>query len=100
MGIFRSLYGKREPTPLPVRDTLFGDLPMDRWPEGAAESFPWSTFAAARTDVAQGGTTAAVGHWREILGHAGLESRHYLQAWDFLRQHGQHPPPEVATQVV
>jgi hypothetical protein len=31
--------------------------------------------------------------------NAGLEPRHYLQAWHFLRQHGQHPPPDVAGQV-
>jgi hypothetical protein len=38
--------------------------------------------------------------WREVLAHPGLESRHYLQAWDFLRQHGQRPPPEAAKQVL
>jgi hypothetical protein len=99
MGIFNSLFSKPEPTPVPIRDTLFGDLPMDRWPEGAADAFPWSAFATARADVTQGRTNAAVGHWREVLDRTGLESRHYLQAWHFLRQHDQRPPPEIAKQV-
>src|SRR4051812_49232049 len=98
MGIFRSLLGKKQPSPVPIRDTLFGDLPMDRWPEGAADSFPWSAFPAARTDVAEGRTAGAIGHWREVIDRGGLESRHYVQAWHFLRQHGQHPPAEVAKQ--
>ncbi len=36
-----------------------------------------------------------------MLGSPGLESRHYLQAWHFLRQYGgQQPPPDVAKQVL
>lgn len=100
MGIFRSPFGKKEPAPVPVRETLFGDLPMDRWPDGPADAFPWSAFAAARADAAEGRTAAAVGHWREILDRPGLESRHYLQAWHYLHRHGQHPPPESAKQML
>lgn len=100
MGIFRSLFGKKESSPVPVRETLFGDRPLDRWPEGAADSFPWSAFAAARADVAQGRLASAIRHWREVLDRAGLESRHYLQAWHFLRQHGQHPPQEATRHVL
>src|SRR5690349_15697004 len=95
MGIFRSLFGSNTPAPVPVRETLFGDLPIDLWPEGAADSFPWTAFASARAEAAQGRSDAAVRGWCEVLSRPGLESRHYLQAWHFLRQHGQHPPPEA-----
>lgn len=100
MGIFRSFFGKKEPAPLPVRETLFGDLPLDRWPEGASDSYPWSAFALGRTHAAQARRSDAVVVWREILARPGLESRHYLQAWHFLRQHGERPPQEVAKQVL
>lgn len=34
----------------------------------------------------------AIAIWSDIAASPGLESRHYLQAWTFLRQAG-HPPP-------
>ena len=100
MGVFGSLFGRKASAPLPVRETLFGDLSSDRWPEGAADSFPWSAFVAARGGLKRGRTAAAIGYWREVLARPGLESRHYLQAWHLLRQHGQHPSPEAAKQVL
>lgn len=100
MGLFRSLFGKKEPAPAPMRETLFGDLPLDRWPDGNADAFPWSAFASARADVAAGRVAPAIGRWREVIGRAGLESRVYLQAWHFLREHGRPAPLEVAKQVL
>ncbi len=100
IGILRSLFGKRQPPPNPVRETLFGDVPLEAWPEGAPDSFPWSAFAAARSHLAAGRPADAVASWREVLAQPGLESRHYLQAWNFLRQNGQAPPPASAKQVL
>jgi hypothetical protein len=103
MSIFGSLFGKKkEAAPNPIRETLFGDMPLDQWPgEGvSAETFPWSVFVLARSHLAGGRESDAIACWRQILGHSGLEPRQYLQAWHFLRQHGQKPPPAMAKQVL
>jgi hypothetical protein len=103
MNIFGSLFQKRkQPAPKQIRDTLFGDMPIDQWPhdEMSCEDFPWSTFAAARSHLAAGSKDEAIAGWREILAHPGLESRHYLQAWHFLRLQREQPEAGVAKQVL
>ena len=104
MGFLSSLFGKssQPPAPSPLRDTLFGDLPLEAWPPAGspAKDFPWSAFLAARAQLAAGDDAAAVRSWREIVTHPGLESRHYLQAWHFLREAGHRPAPEVGKQVL
>lgn len=82
-----------------IRDSLFGDLPLEEWP---SQSFldslhePWITFAAARQMLASGQKDEAIGLWRGIAAMPGLESRHYAQAWHFLRSRGVPPPAEIA----
>jgi hypothetical protein len=84
-----------------IRDTLFGDVPLAQWPEpDPADSFPWSSFVAARSHLAERRLAQAVSAWRDILAMPGLESRHYLQAWHFLRQQGEQPPKKVAKDVL
>ena len=103
MSIIGSLFGKKkEPAPNPIRETLFGDMPHDQWPRDgvSSESFPWSAFVSARSYLAAARKSDAVASWQQILQHSGLGSRQYLQAWHFLRQHGQQPPPELAKQVL
>ena len=103
MSIFGSMFGKREePAPNSIRETLFGDMPLDQWPaEGIpSKAFPWSSFVLARSHLAAGNKSDAVACWRQVLDHAGLEPRQYLQAWYFLRQQGQQPTPETAKQVL
>lgn len=103
MSIFNSLFGKKkEAAPNALREVLFGDMPLDQWPRDGqlSETFPWSSFALARSHLASGDQKAAIGCWRQILEHPGLEPRQYLQAWHFLRQHGQLPPSDVAKQVL
>jgi hypothetical protein len=101
-GLARSLGDfSASAAPPGIREMLFGDLPLGRWPEGSPTEFPWGAFARARVELAGGKEAAAVARWREVLAHAGLDSRHYLQAWHFLRQYGgQQPPPEVARQLL
>ena len=84
-----------------LRATLFGDLPLDRWPpEGdQPDAFPWSAFTQARDELAGGSVTGATRCWRSVAEQPGLEPRHYLQAWHFLREHGEHPPDEIAKQL-
>jgi hypothetical protein len=81
-----------------LRDTLFGDVPLDRWPpdDEAADVFPWSAFIEARRQLAAGSIEDAKRSWRNVLSYPGFESRHYLQAWTFLREHGESPPAEAA----
>jgi hypothetical protein len=96
---------RRRPTSddasLDVREALFGDLPLDQWPpEDAPAEFPWSAFAEARGHVAAGDAESAARAWRRVLAAPDLESRHYLQAWHFLREQGEQPPDDVAKDVL
>jgi len=102
MGILRSRAGGGQAIAEVIRETLFGDLPLDHWPAdaAAADVYPWSAFAEARTHVSAGRTHDAKRCWKSVIGHAGLEPRHYLQAWHFLREHGEHPPDNVVKQVM
>jgi hypothetical protein len=85
-----------------LRDTLFGDLPVERWPpaDTSTDGYPWDVFVEARTQLAAGAVDDAKRCWRDIAGHPGLESRHYLQAWHFLRERGELPAPDIAKQVL
>jgi hypothetical protein len=102
MSLFGSLFGNKEAAPNPIRETLFGDMPIDQWPwDGvSSESFPWSAFASARSHLAAGRQNDAVAGWRQILHHPELESRQYLQAWHFLRQNGEQPSPDISKQIL
>lgn len=80
-----------------IRDTLFGDLPLSHWPSTAAPAptgEPWASFVAARSAVETGNTQQALSLWQRIAAMPGLESRHYLQAWHFLRENGVMPPAD------
>jgi hypothetical protein len=97
-----SLFGKKTQAVNPVREVLFGDVPMAQWPpkDDAGAAFPWDAFVSARAHVAAGQVAPAVACWQKVIATAGLESRHYLQAWHFLRAHGVQPPAESARNVL
>lgn len=77
------------PTPsMKMRDMLFGDLPMTQWPAGDAAEIPWEQFRQARIYKELGQDAEAGSLLQMILNAPELESRHYLQAWHFLRQGG------------
>jgi hypothetical protein len=81
-------------TPPSVRDTLFGDGPLESWPVGDhADREPWATFVTARRFVAAGDIGNAVVGWQRVVAMPGLEARHHVQAWTFLRQYGGVQPP-------
>lgn len=65
-----------------------------------ASSYPWSSFAQARKLLAAGETQPAKQCWFEIVHRPGLESRHHLQAWTFLRAQGEQPPDSHAKHVL
>ena len=83
-------------------DTLFGDLPIDRWPplDPSTNGYPWDVFIEARTHLTRGAAGDAKRCWQDIVAYPGLESRHYLQAWHFLREYGDAPASEAAKQVL
>lgn len=84
--------------PAEIRDTLFGDMQLDRWPPMVTgkEVEPWTSFVRARRAIGEGHKEDAIAAWRAIADMPGLESRHYVQAWNFLHVVGVHPPVEKA----
>lgn len=93
---FKPSWLKKEKRP-EVRDLLFGDLPLDQWPgENAAADEPWRSFIEARTYLKNGNKQEAIRTLRGIQASVGLESRHYLQAWQFLRELGVQPDADHA----
>jgi len=98
---------KRKPVAAPVaappsvRDALFADGPLESWPVGEhADREPWATFVTARRYVAAGDIGSAVFGWQRVVGMPGLEARHYVQAWTFLRQYGVPPAPAEAKRLL
>ena len=103
MSLLSSIASGQSEAPAPsLRDTLYGDCALSLWPasDPGPDAYPWSVFAAARAQMARGDREGAVKNWYAIAYQPGLEPRHYLQAWQFLRQNGQQPPPETARQVL
>ncbi len=92
---------KKQPQKQPnlgIRDTLFGDKPFSGWPKESdtAREKPWISFARSRETLQAGDQTAAIQILQSILTMPNLESRHYLQAWHFLREMGVQPDEDVA----
>lgn len=98
-GLFRKASSKSQRNP--VKDVLYGDLPLDHWPppNSSSTDFPWSAFIAARKHLESGQTPEAIACWQQIIATPDLESLTYVQAWYFLRQNGVMPPPEQAKKV-
>lgn len=82
-----------------IRDTLFGDMPIERW-MGDEQSIPWSLFAAAKKHLDADRRDDAVASLKQVLATPDLEPRHYLQAWHFLRPLGYLPSSEEAKRVL
>jgi hypothetical protein len=97
--VLKSLFRKAD-APNPLRELLFGDAPIDQWPSNHTDQSPFGDFVRARQLLQSGDTAAASRVWRDILAAPGLESRHYLQAWTFLRSHAQPPPASIVKQVL
>jgi hypothetical protein len=85
----------------PVKDTLFGNLPLDQWPGANVDGsvFPWSEFVTARDYLQAGQVPEAIACWQSIIATPSLEVLHYVQAWHFLRQNGVQPSEEEAKSV-
>lgn len=83
-----------------LRATLFGLLPLDAWPaDDGPTGEPWDAFVRARNHLAAGDQDLAIREWSSIETRAGfdaVESRHLLQAWQFLRSVGIQPDASIA----
>lgn len=86
-----------------IREVLFGDVPVLQWPRPDSPqrlAMPWGMFAAAQDAYQQHDILAATTALQQVLATPELESRHYLQAWQFLRLLGVMPPAVAAKQVL
>jgi hypothetical protein len=80
---------------------LWGNLPMEAWPEGdEAAGGVVAMFVAARAAFNAGDVREAVRVWQQIADTEETESRNVLQAWTFLRANGVVPPPSVERNVL
>ncbi len=85
-----------------VRETLFGDMPITRWKSNLAQApcEPWISFEHARKFIESGDPQSATASLQRILEMQGLESRHYLEAYHFLRELGVSPSREDEKRVL
>jgi len=96
-----SLFKKKQKEP-DIRDILFGDVPLSQWPDKtkATEVEPWQSFKRAREYIKSSDDQAAAQVYKNILEMPDLESRHYLQAWHFLRKVGIQPDQTYAKDII
>lgn len=83
-----------------IRDTLFGDAPLDQWVGDESSGEPWTLFARAKAALDAGNQGGAVSALRSVLAAQDLEPRHYAQAWHFLAGLGVHPPASRARELL
>jgi hypothetical protein len=85
-----------------IRETLFGDMPLSRWASFSTQttSEPWALFERARRFIESRDTQSATAALQGILEIPGLESRHYLQAYNFLAELGVTPIRELSKNVL
>jgi hypothetical protein len=82
-----------------IRDTLFGDMPISAWNGANSRNEPWISFQRVENDLELEKTQMAIEELVKITKTPGLESRHYVQAWHFLKQLGVKPPDTRAKEV-
>ncbi len=85
-----------------IRDTLFGDMSLAQWAGPTTEGKkmpPWTSFIEAKNYLDSGNKLKASEVLQRIADTGGLESRHYVQAWHFLRQLGVNPPEAKAKEL-
>ena len=77
-------------------------MPLTRWASNEAQAAcePWISFERTRNSIESGDKKSATASLQQILETQGLESRHYLQAYHFLRELGVSPPREEEKRVL
>jgi hypothetical protein len=84
-----------------MREVMFGDLPWDAWcgREGPQEA-PWPLFRAAWTARKVGDIDGSVACLEQVVSQLGYDTRHYAQAWHYLRELGRSPSGEEERDVL
>lgn len=90
-----NLFKKKE-QPITVRDTLFGDMTIEQWAKEENQTEPWVSFFQAKQFLDKKDKKSAIDLLQKITEMPNLESRHYVQAWHFLRGLGINPPANKA----
>lgn len=99
--MFKWLTGQSQEKKVDIRETLFGDLSLSQWqPQSTQKAEPWTSFARAKQCLDTGDKPGATVILQSILAMPDLESRHYLEAWTFLRELGVFPPDDKAKDVL
>ena len=102
-NLFNWIRKKSEVHQNPLRDLLFGDAPIEsgaRDDSHADSTEPIASFHQFRSSYARGDVPSAAQALRRILARPNLESRHYLQAWHFLKQLNITPPPDLEKELL
>lgn len=82
-----------------IRDTLFGDMPISAWKGNNSSDEPWASFQEVEKYLQTDQTQLAIQLLIKIIETPNLESRHYIQAWHFLKSLGVYPPGDIAKEV-
>jgi hypothetical protein len=98
--VFKWLTSQKQDKKLVIRDTLFGDLPLNQWLQSPPHAEPWTSFARAQEAFDRSDKQSAIATLQSVLNMPDLESRHYLEAWHALRDLGINPPSEKAKDVL
>lgn len=87
---------KKEPSKeFQPRDLFFGDLPITEWAKDTSlQSEPHVSFIQAKKHLENRDNKSAIAALQKIIDMPNLASRHYLQAWHFLRGLGVNPPAD------
>jgi hypothetical protein len=86
-----------------MRSILFGDAPISGFARDSASTRsnePWKSFLQVRLSVETGHPEAARDALQSVLRMPGLESRHYLQAWHYLRDLGVQAPIQIQKELL
>ena len=97
--MFKWLKGQPAQAQIEIRETLFGDICLTDWISVPAETMasePWASFGRVKQLIDSGDTRSAIAVLEKVLEMPQLESRHYLQAFHFLRGLGVNAPAEKA----
>lgn len=71
-----------------IRETLFGDMPLEKWSGKDIRVEPWISFTSAKAKIDSNEKENAIDILMDITKQESLESRHYVQAYHHLKQLG------------
>jgi len=86
------MFWNRKTKPSPndeIRETLFGDLSIENWCGENTENEPWQSFQLAKQLIEKKHNEQAIDLLTKITQMENLETRHYVQAYNFLKELGQ-----------